>query len=281
MVFCFEGLGIAGAALLLNANVVAEFGVGHLLGLFGGNKQFLGLQHDERIKSLSAGDSLAHAIEVAAGVLFEMPFVGFGFGSVVADTFGSNARTKGLSFIVLKTGAVAGVGTFLEGLDIEDCAGFDHHLDVAHVLGLDFLDVLVLEVEHFLRGRWDDIASESPEKEEEERSGEEIGQHDSPERDACREHGYYLGVACHLAGEEDYSDEDKQAGEHVHVVGNERQVVVENDTSEGSIVLEELIHFLGEVEYDGNRQDKHNREEECAKELAYYVPIDALEQTDN
>ena len=93
--------------------------------------------------------------------------------------------------------------------------------------------------------------------------------------------GYYLGVACHLAGEENHSDEDKQAGEHVHVVGNERQVVVENDTSEGSIVLEELIHFLGEVEYDGNRQDKHNREEECAKELAYYVPIDALEQTDN
>ena len=90
-------------------------------------------------------------------------------------------------------------------------------------------------------------------------------------------HGDDLGVAGQFGGEEDDGDEDEQAAEHVHVVGDEGEVVFENDLLQGDLVLKEIIHFLCEVKDHRNRKNEHNREKECAQKFLYYVPIKTLQ----
>ena len=47
-------------------------------------------------------------------------------------------------------------------------------------------------------------------------------------------------------------DEDEQLAEHVKVVGDEVQVVVEDDFVHRHLVLVEVIEFLRKVKYNGN-----------------------------
>ena len=64
--------------------------------------------------------------------------------------------------------------------------------------------------------------------------------------------------------EEDDGDKDEERREHVRVVRNEVDVVFENNLSPRELVLEEVIHLFRHVKDNGDREDKHDREEERA-----------------
>ena len=91
--------------------------------------------------------------------------------------------------------------------------------------------------------------------------------------DATRQDGNNLAITRQLRGEEDHRDEDEQRTEHIHEVRDEIQIVVENNLAHSHLVLEEVIKLLREVENNGNTHDEHDRENERAKELAYYVSV--------
>ena len=95
--------------------------------------------------------------------------------------------------------------------------------------------------------------------------------------DARGVHGDDLRVAGQFGGKEYSRDEDEQRAEHVHVVRQEGQVVLEDDLLERNLVLKEIVHFLREVEDDRNRQNQHDREKERTQEFLYYVPIESFQ----
>ena len=74
--------------------------------------------------------------------------------------------------------------------------------------------------------------------------------------------------------EENDWDEDKQRTEHVGIVGNERQVVVEDNLARRYLIFIEIIQLLRQVEDDGDTQNQHYREEESAEEFANNIPVE-------
>ena len=85
-----------------------------------------------------------------------------------------------------------------------------------------------------------------------------------------------LRVARHLRGEINDGNEDEQRAEHIHVIGDEGDVVVENDLPEGHLSLEEIVHLLRQVKDDGDGQNQHDRKKERPEKFLNYVPIKAF-----
>jgi uncharacterized membrane protein len=44
------------------------------------------------------------------------------------------------------------------------------------------------------------------------------------------------------------------------------------------LILEEIIHLLGQVKYNSNTHDKHNRKEECAQEFANNIFVESFQR---
>ena len=198
-------------------------------------------------------------------------------GGVVLDTVGGDTHGELFAIEMLKGGTVAHLRALLETLDIEDGARFDLHLHVAGIFAGETLHIFVLEREHLLRGGWNDIARE-PERSQKEQGGtDEIRPHQAAITDTTGENGNDFTITRHLGGEEDNRNEYEQRAEHIHKVGHEIDVVVEDDFFDGCLILEEVVEFLCKVEDNGNTHYQHNREEECAKELLDNVFVDFLQ----
>ena len=82
-----------------------------------------------------------------------------------------------------------------------------------------------------------------------------------------------LGVSRQFGREKYDGQEDEQRTEHIHVIGQEGDVVVVKDLFERDLELKEIVHLLREVKHDCNRKNEHDREKERAQEFSYYVPI--------
>ena len=82
-----------------------------------------------------------------------------------------------------------------------------------------------------------------------------------------------LGVSRQFGREENDGQEDEQRTEHIHVIGQERQVIIVDNLFERHLELKEIVHFLRQVKHDRNRKNEHDREKERAQEFSYYVPI--------
>ena len=99
--------------------------------------------------------------------------------------------------------------------------------------------------------------------------------------DTTGQDGNNLAITRQLRCEENHRDEDEQRTEHIHEVRDEVQVVVKDDLPDCHLILEEVIQLLRQVEHDGNTHDEHNREDECAEELAYYVFVESFQNYDD
>ena len=240
--------------------------------MLGGDEEFVGDDRQGDGFAFAPFELFLHAGEGAEGIVIEVP----AFEGVVIDTIGGHTHDECLAFELLDGDAVTDVTASLERFDMEDLTGFDHELDVACALLGKMLDVLVGKMQHLLAALGDEPSAEPDTEDAEEGSGDEIGSHEPVIAHAGGMHGDELGVACHFAGEEDDGEEDEQGAEHVHVVRDEGEVVVGDDLPEGYLVLEEIIHLLGEVKDDGNGKNEHDREEERAQEFPYYVPVEAF-----
>ena len=93
----------------------------------------------------------------------------------------------------------------------------------------------------------------------------------------CGLDGDDLRITRHLAGKEDDGDEDEQRTEHIHVIRDKRQVIIEDYLLERHLVLKEIVHLLRHVKYDSDRQNQHDREKERTQKLLDYVPIQSLQ----
>ena len=147
-------------------------------------------------------------------------------------------------------------------------------MDVA-VSVVEFLpfEVLLLEGDTPLVGARYDEEIEAQAHDRDEESREKIGIHQTPETHSSREHGYDLAVAGQFGGEENHRDEDKQRAEHIDEVRNEIQVIIEDNSFQRGLLVDEVIYLLTDIEnddYDDNQQQRH---EESTYELPYDVAV--------
>ena len=94
--------------------------------------------------------------------------------------------------------------------------------------------------------------------------------------DPCSVHGDDLRVARQLGCKENDRDEDEQAAEHIHVIRDEGEIVVQDDLAQRNLVLKEIIHLLRQVENDCNREDEHDGKKERAQKLLDNIEIETL-----
>ena len=99
-------------------------------------------------------------------------------------------------------------------------------------------------------------------------------------RDACRQQGYHLRVACQLGREEYHGYEDEQRAEEVGEVRNEVGVIVEDNGAQRSMVFRELGQVLINVEDYGNGEYQGYREEICSDKLLDDIPVHPLDVTE-
>ena len=95
--------------------------------------------------------------------------------------------------------------------------------------------------------------------------------------DACRMYRDDLRVARQLAREKNDRDEDEQRAEHIHVIRDEWQVIIENNLVQRNLVLEEIVHLLRQVKDDRDRQNEHDGKEERAQKFLDNIPIESFQ----
>ena len=77
-----------------------------------------------------------------------------------------------------------------------------------------------------------------------------------------------------LRCKEDNRNEGEQRTEQIRIIGNEVQVVIENDGLQRYIGTEEFVDFLIDVEHDSNGNDQQNRKHIGPEELLDDVSVD-------
>ena len=105
------------------------------------------------------------------------------------------------------------------------------------------------------------------------KSSHEIGPHKTSETHTSRQHSDNLGLVRHLRGEEDYRDEGEQSAELIDEVGDEVDVVVENDSRHRGVGSGEVIDTLRIVEDDQNDGNHRNSEDVGAQKLTQDIAV--------
>ena len=167
-------------------------------------------------------------------------------------------------------------GTLRQALvvaDIEVGILRDGDLDIVRIDLVTGLEIGLLEVDTHTVARRDDEAVEHVGRERDERRRDHIRAEQTAEAHPTGEHGDDLGVRCELRGEEDHRDEDEERTEEVRVVGDEVEIVAEEDPRERHLWLEEVRDLIVDVEDHCDREDQADGEEERRDEGTYDVPV--------
>ena len=135
------------------------------------------------------------------------------------------------------------------------------------------LYVLVLEIQSRLVGIRNDEKVETERKYRDQRGGEYIRHHHPVIAYTTGQNGDYLGVRSHLGCEEDDRNEHEQRTEHVHEVWYEIDIIVEDDSLKRSLLGNEIVDLLTDVEDDDDADYKKQRHEEGAYELLRDITV--------
>ena len=275
VVLQLELLDVGKAALPLPRDVVAQLGTGHhlLLVLHDEEVGRLHLQHGVHARAL--GDAFAHAVHLAQHVVLEHPLV-HGRG-VVDDGARRQVRHQLLALELVQRKAVARLAVVLEAVDVGNDARVYLELDVARRVGLARLVVLVLKVEAGLAALGDDVGAQAVGDHRDDACRHHVGAKHALEAHARGEHGDDFGILRQLRGEEDDGNEDEQRAEQVGEVGDEVQVVVEDDGVPRGIVRHEAVLPLVEVEHHGDGDNQGNGKHVGAQEFLDDVPVQPLQ----
>ena len=112
--------------------------------------------------------------------------------------------------------------------------------DIVRVDLVTRLEVGLLEVNTYTVARRDDKAVEHVGRERDERRRDHIRAEQTAKAHPTGKHRDDLGVRCQLRGEEDHRDEDEERTEEVRVVGDEVEIVAEENPREWYLWLEEV-----------------------------------------
>ena len=94
--------------------------------------------------------------------------------------------------------------------------------------------------------------------------------------DSCSMHGDDLRVARQLGRKKYDRNEDEQAAEHIHVIRDEGEIIVQDNLAQRNLVLKEIVHLLRQVENDCNREDEHDGKKERAQKLLDNIEVQAF-----
>ena len=192
---------------------------------------------------------------------------------VIVDTVGRRTRDDAVAVKPVYRAAIPDRRAALERLDIQHRSRLHLHLDMPRVLRREMFDVLVRETDHPLAALRDHPSAQEETQHKKQRRRDCIGHHQTVITHSRRLNSDDLRVTRHLAREIDHRDEDEQGTEHVHVIRNERQVIIQDDLLQRHLVLEEIVHLLRQVKHDGDRKNEHDRKEERAQKFLNNIVV--------
>lgn len=98
-------------------------------------------------------------------------------------------------------------------------------------------------------------------------SGKDIRHHHPVKTYSAGKNRDDLGVRSHLRRKEYDRDKDEKRTEHVHEIWNKVQIIIKNDSPQRSLLLDEVINPLADVEDNDDADDQQKRHEERGYEF--------------
>ena len=275
MVLQLELLDVAKSALLLAMDVLAQFRTGHHLLLVLHDDEVGRFHLQDGVHARAFGNAFLHALHLANHVVAQNPLVHR--RRIVHYGAGREVRHQLLALELVQREAVARLAVILKAVDVGNDARVNLKLYILGRIRLARLVVLVLKVDARHAALGDD---ERPQPESGHRNDgcrHHVGPQHALEAHARREHGNDFRVLGQLRGEEDDGDEHEQRAEQVGKVGDEVQVVVEDNGIPRRVVGHELVLPLVEVEHHGDGYNQGDGKYIRAQELLDDVPVQRLQ----
>ena len=274
VVFHFKRTDAGCSAEFLSSDELFELGDGHGFLLIADVEEVLGFHEQHGVESVSALEFLAHSLQCSDVIVSERPGeAALGEGII----FNALRRQVGHEFLVLELverEAVAALRDVVEVGDICHDARIHLHLDI--IDGSDFSafsDVAVLEVDARDVALGNDVGAEDEGGEGDDARADHVGAEQASETHARGFHRNYLAVVGEFGSEENDGDENEEGAEEVGEVGNEIDVVVEDNLLHRGVTDGEFVDFLVVVEDDGNHDDDGDEEDVGAEELVDDVSV--------
>ena len=261
----FELLDIGKSSLLLSVNVFAQLRIGQHLLLVLHDEEVGRLHEERRVYPVPMRDFFFHSVHFAYHIVLDGPAM---IGSrVVGDAAGRQVGNQLLVLELVQREAIARLTIVLEAVDVGNDARVHLQLDVSCRICLSWLVILVLEVDTRHAALGDDVSSQPEGGNSNDAGRNHVGAQDALEAHARGKHGNDFRIFCQLGGEENDGNEHEQRAEQVGKIGDEVQVIVEDDGIPGSVVRHELVLLLVEVENDRNRDDQCDGENVRSQEF--------------
>jgi hypothetical protein len=106
---------------------------------------------------------------------------------------------------------------------------------------------------------------------------DKVGQQQPPEADTTAQYSDDLGITCHFGCEKNDRNKREEINKQVDEVGNEVQVIVDDNGFQWCLVFYKTVKILRNVEYDHDEDQQGNSIEEGSKKLPDNVFVDDLQ----
>ena len=223
MVLHLKRFHVTATSLPLPLHVMTQLRRGHLLRLLSRDKHLIRDNRKRYVLAFASLQGLVHGLEMAFGIVIQMPIL----ERVVINTVGGDTLHERLAFELLDRTTISDIGPPLKRLNIKHRTGLNLQLQVTRMIRRKALDILVRKAQHTLRtARYNPSAQHHTQHEQQQRR-HAIRHHQTMVTHARSHHRNDLRIAGQLGGEIDHGNEDEQRTEHIHIIRNKRQVVVE------------------------------------------------------
>ena len=198
-------------------------------------------------------------------------------GRVVGDAAGREVRHQLVVFKLVEREAVGRLVVVLVAFHVGNHPRVHLQLDVAHIIRLLLVLVHLFELQSRHTSRGDDLRAQHVSDQGDDGRRNHVRHHEPLETHARGEHGDDFGVLRQLRREENHGDEHEQRAEQVGVVRDEVQVIVEDDGTDGRLVVDEVVNVFIDVEHHGNGDNQCDGKEIGAQELHDDVPVEPFQ----
>ena len=271
MILNLEFLDIGESAFFLLRDILTQLRAGHCLLLPSGNQEILRLHGNDGIHLCTRSNHLTHTVHFTDHVIPDGPFMNR--SGIVGNSSCCHVRHQLLinEFIQRKT--IAGLVVVLVSLNVGYHATIHFQLHIPHIL-LRFLSfVFVLEIQSGNIPFRNHVCSQAICQKSNDGSRNHIGAEQTFETHPRRHHGNNLRVLRQFGGKENHRNEDKQRTEQIREIRDEVHVIIKDDCLYRSLVIDELVHILIDIEHHCNTDDQGYGKEVGSQELENDIPV--------
>ena len=225
-------------------------------------------------------DVLAQSLQFAYGHIIEPPVVAHVAQGVVFHCGGCQMRDELLVLELVQREVYTCLADAVEVLHEGYHAGIHLQLHIVGIGGVLLAAlILVLKRQTLDASAWDNLCAQVESHGRNDGRTDEVGSQEASETHAGTDHGYYLAVVGQLRSEEDDTQKDEERAEEVGEVGDEVEIILEDDGVPSGVVRGELIHVLVEVKHHSDTDNQQYGEEVCPQELCYQISVDACQES--